>query len=94
MVAITCKKNNEIFHEVKSFNDKAKSFDGEDSVFYQASKSLPVSFAVMSYFLVQHFQGQNISTHIGSCGEKFSLWRTILIVIICLIITVVLGILI
>jgi hypothetical protein len=49
---------------------------------------IPLIYTGIAYYLVQHFQGQNISTHINSGGELHSWWRTIAVGIIGLIITV------
>ncbi len=51
---------------------------------------IPLIYTAIAYFLVQHFQGQNISEHINSGGELFGWWRTIAVAIIGLIITIIL----
>jgi hypothetical protein len=48
---------------------------------------IPIIYTAIAYYLVQHFQGQNISTHISSGGQLFSWWRTIAVAIIGLTIT-------
>lgn len=55
---------------------------------------IPITYTLIAYYLVQHFQGQNIITHLNSGGEFFSWWRTIAIGLIGLVITltVVLGV--
>lgn len=50
---------------------------------------IPLIYAAIAYFLVHHFQGQNISKHIASGGKLFSWWRTIAVSIIGLLITIV-----
>ena len=50
---------------------------------------IPLVYTSIAYFLVQHFQGKNISAHIDSGGQLFSWWRTIAVSIIGLIITMV-----
>ena len=50
---------------------------------------IPLIYTAIAYYLVQHFQGQNISTHISSGGQLFSWWRTIAVGIIGLAITMI-----
>lgn len=50
---------------------------------------IPLIYTVIAYYLVQHFQGQNISSHISSGGGLFSWWRTIAVGIIGLVITII-----
>ena len=48
---------------------------------------IPLIYTAIAYYLVQHFQGQNISTHLSSGGQLYNWWRTITVGIIGLIIT-------
>lgn len=50
---------------------------------------IPLIYTAIAYYLVQHFQGHNISTHISSGGQLYSWWRTIAVGIIGLAITVI-----
>lgn len=50
---------------------------------------IPLIYTGIAYFLVQHFQGQNINDHINSGGEIFGWWRTILVSIIGLALTII-----
>ena len=50
---------------------------------------IPLIYTAIAYYLVQHFQGQNISSHISSGGQLFSWWRTIAVGIIGLAITII-----
>lgn len=50
---------------------------------------IPLIYTAIAYYLVQHFQGQNISSHISSGGELFGWWRTIAVAIIGLTITII-----
>lgn len=50
---------------------------------------IPLIYTAIAYFLVQHFQGQNISKHIDSGGKLFSWWRTIAVSIVGLLITII-----
>ena len=38
---------------------------------------IPLIYTGIAYYLVKHFQGQNIEAHINSGGKLFSWWRTI-----------------
>jgi hypothetical protein len=48
---------------------------------------IPIIYTAIAYYIVQHFQGKNIATHINSGGQFYSWWRTITIGITGLIIT-------
>ncbi|MFZ1676847.1 MAG: hypothetical protein WAT91_06220, partial [Saprospiraceae bacterium] len=37
---------------------------------------IPLSYTIIVYFLVQHYQGTDIIAHISSGGKSFNLWRT------------------
>lgn len=50
---------------------------------------IPLIYTAIAYYLVQHFQGQNISSHLSSGGQLFSWWRTIAVGIIGLAITII-----
>src|SRR3970040_1304083 len=50
---------------------------------------IPLIYTAIAYYLVQHFQGQNISTHLDSGGQLFSWWRTIAVGLIGLAITII-----
>lgn len=50
---------------------------------------IPLIYTAIAYFLVQHFQGQNISAHINSGGQLFGWWRTIAVGLIGLAITII-----
>lgn len=50
---------------------------------------IPLIYTAIAYYFVQHFQGQNITTHISSGGQLFSWWRTIAVGIIGLTITII-----
>lgn len=50
---------------------------------------IPLIYTAIAYYLVQHFQGQNISTHINSGGQLHSWWRTIAVGVIGLAITII-----
>lgn len=45
---------------------------------------IPLIYTGIAYFLVQHFQGENIMAHIKSGGQLFGWWRTILVGVISL----------
>lgn len=49
---------------------------------------IPLIYTAIAYYLVQHFQGQNISTHLDSGGQLFSWWRTIAVGLIGLVIPI------
>jgi len=50
---------------------------------------IPLIYTAIAYYLVKHFQGQNISTHLDSGGQLFSWWRTIAVGLIGLAITII-----
>lgn len=50
---------------------------------------IPLIYTATAYYLVRHFQGQNISTHINAGGQLHSWGRTITVGIIGLSITVI-----
>lgn len=50
---------------------------------------IPLIYTSLAYYLVQHFQGQNISKHINAGGHLHSWWRTISVGIIGLAITII-----
>lgn len=50
---------------------------------------IPLIYTAIAYFLVQHFQGQNISAHINSGGQLYSWWRTITVGLIGLALTII-----
>lgn len=50
---------------------------------------IPLIYTAIAYYLVQHFQGQNISAHLNSGGQLFSWWRTIVVGLIGLAITII-----
>lgn len=50
---------------------------------------IPLIYIAIAYFLIQHFQGENIKSHINSGGQLFSWWRTIAVGIIGLAITII-----
>lgn len=50
---------------------------------------IPLIYTAIAYYLVQHFQGQNITSHINSGGQLHSWWRTIGAGIIGLAITII-----
>lgn len=49
---------------------------------------MPLIYTAIAYYLVRHFQGKNISDHISSGGQLYNWWRTILVSLIGLIVTV------
>jgi hypothetical protein len=50
---------------------------------------IPLIYTAIAYYLVQRFQGQNISAHINSGGQLFGWWRTIAVGLIGLALTVI-----
>lgn len=50
---------------------------------------IPLIYTAIIYYLVQHFQGQNISAHLNSGGQLFGWWRTITVGLIGLAITII-----
>lgn len=50
---------------------------------------IPIIYAIIAYYLVKSFQGKKIDTFINSGGSTYSWWRTILISVIGLIITII-----
>ena len=50
---------------------------------------IPLINTAIAYYLVQHFQGQNISAHLNSGGQLFGWWRTIAVGLIGLAITII-----
>lgn len=50
---------------------------------------IPIIYTAIAYYLVQHFQGQNISSHLNSGGQFFGWWRTIAVGLIGLVITII-----
>jgi hypothetical protein len=50
---------------------------------------IPLIYTAIAYYLVQHFQGQNITSHINSGGQLHSGWRTIGVGIVGLAITII-----
>ena len=50
---------------------------------------IPLIYSGIATYLLKHFQGQNIETHINSGGEHFGWWRTIGIGLIGLIVTLI-----
>tara|TARA_R110002072_G_scaffold302775_1_gene488618 strand:- start:3320 stop:4084 length:765 start_codon:yes stop_codon:yes gene_type:complete len=50
---------------------------------------IPLIYTAIAYYLVQHFQGQNISAHLNSGGQLFGWWRTIAVGLIGLAITII-----
>ncbi len=50
---------------------------------------IPLIYTAIAYYLVQNFQGQNISAHLNSGGQVFGWWRTIAVGLIGLAITVI-----
>jgi len=53
------------------------------------NQMIPLIYTGIAYYLVQHFQGQQIAAHNNLGGQLFSWWRTILVGIIGLTITVI-----
>ena len=51
---------------------------------------IPLIYTAIAYFFVEHFQNKNISAYIALGGKPFGWWRTILVSVIGLVITVVL----
>ena len=51
---------------------------------------IPLIYTAIAYLLVERFQSKNISAYIALGGNTFSWWRTILVSVIGLVITVVL----
>ena len=49
---------------------------------------IPIIYTAIAYYLVQHFQGKNISSHINSGGQLYTWWRTIAVGLIGLAITI------
>jgi hypothetical protein len=49
----------------------------------------PLIYAWIAWYLVQHYQGANISSHDNAGGETYSWWRPIGISLICLVIMLV-----
>ncbi len=50
---------------------------------------IPLIYSAIAYYLVQHFQGQNISAHLNSGGLHFGWWRTIVVGLIGIAITII-----
>lgn len=50
---------------------------------------IPLIYTAIAYYLVQHFQGQNISAYLNSGGQLFGWWRTIAVGLIGLAITII-----
>lgn len=50
---------------------------------------IPLIYTGIATYLLKHFQGQNIETHINSGGELFGLWRAIGIGLIGLVVTLI-----
>ncbi len=50
---------------------------------------IPLIYTAIAYYLVQHYQGQNISAHLNSGGQLFGWWRTIAVGLIGLAITII-----
>jgi hypothetical protein len=50
---------------------------------------IPLIYTAIAYYLVQHFQGQNITSHINSGGQLHSWWRTIGVGVVGLSITII-----
>ncbi len=50
---------------------------------------IPLIYTAIAYYLVQHFQGQQISSHINAGGQLHSWWRTISVGVIGLAVTLI-----
>lgn len=50
---------------------------------------IPLIYTGIAYYLVQHFQGQNILAHLNSGGQFFGWWRTIAVGLIGLVISLI-----
>jgi hypothetical protein len=50
---------------------------------------IPLAYTSFAYYIVQHFQGHNIAKHINAGGQLHSWWRTIVVGIIGLAITLI-----
>lgn len=50
---------------------------------------IPFTYTIVIYYLTQHFQGKNIIDHLNAGGQFFIWWRTIVIGLIGLIITLI-----
>jgi hypothetical protein len=51
---------------------------------------IPITYTIITYYLVKHFQGQKITAHINAGGQIYSWWRTIGASIIGLLISLIL----
>jgi hypothetical protein len=47
---------------------------------------IPLAYTLIAYYLVKHYQGENINLHINSGGEIYNWWRTLGVALIGLII--------
>ena len=54
------------------------------------NRIIPLIYTLIAYLFAEHFQSKNISAFIALGGKAFSWWRTILVSVIGLVITVVL----
>jgi hypothetical protein len=59
----------------------------KSSVFDQI---IPITYTVIAYYLVKHFQGQKIIAHINGGGQTYSWWRTVGVTTIGLLISIIL----
>jgi hypothetical protein len=50
---------------------------------------IPLAYTLIAYYLVKHYQGENINLHINSGGEIYNWWRTLGVALIGLIITLI-----
>jgi len=50
---------------------------------------IPLIYTAIAYYLVQHYQGTNIKKHVDAGGETFSWWRTLVVGLIGLAITMI-----
>jgi hypothetical protein len=50
---------------------------------------IPLIYTAITFFLVQHFQGQKITSHINAGGHLFGWWRTIGVGVLGLAITII-----
>lgn len=49
---------------------------------------LPIAYAVAAYYLTQSIQGVQIKNHLQNGGESYSIWRSVLIGLIGLVVTI------
>ncbi len=69
-----------IFISIIFIPEKSRTFD----------RIIPLTYAIIAYYVVKHFQGQKITAHINAGGQTYSWWRTIGVTTIGLIISLIL----